>query len=107
MLADSLFKSVDVIGSTLNIGSSKYKIEGVYKENKSLLYSAAEDGYERIYIPYTAYQDVNKKDKLCLDTMATKETKQYDEKAINDKLSKVLNDKLALYKSVNYTVSKI
>lgn len=106
VLANSLFKSVDVIGSTLNVGNSKYRIVGVYKENKSLLYSAAEDGYERIYIPYTSYFDRNKKDKSFLDIMATRETKNYDEKAINDKLSKVLNDKLSLYKAVNYTVSK-
>lgn len=106
VLANSLFKSINVIGSTLNVGNSKYRIVGVYKENKSLLYSAAEDGYERIYIPYTAYSDQNKKDKSFIDIMATRETKKYDEKAINDKLSKVLSDKLPLYKSVNYTVSK-
>ncbi|MFL0253205.1 ABC transporter permease [Clostridium neuense] len=106
VLANSLFKSVDVIGSTLNVGNSKYRIVGVYKENKSLLYSAAEDGYERIYVPYTAYSDQDKKDKSFIDIMATRETKNYDEKAINDKLSKALNDKMPLYKSVNYTVSK-
>lgn len=106
VLANSLFKSVDVIGSTLNVGNSKYRIVGVYKENKSLLYSAAEDGYERIYIPYTSYFDQNKKGKSFLDIMATRETKKYDEKAINNKLSEVLNDKFSLYKSVNYTVSK-
>lgn len=106
VLANSLFKSVNVIGSTLNVNKLKYKIVGVYKENKSLLYSAAEDGYERIYIPYTAYFNQNKKDKYVLDIMATKETKNYDGKDINDKLSKVLNDKLSLYKPVNYTVLK-
>lgn len=106
VLANSLFKSIDVIGSILKVDDLKYRIVGVYKENKSLLYSAAEDGYERIYIPYTSYSDQNKKDKYILDIMTTKETKNYDEKAINDKLSKVLNDKLSLYKSVNYTVSK-
>lgn len=106
VLANSLFKSINVIGSTLKVGDLKYRIVGVYKENKSLLYSAAEDGYERIYIPYTSYFDQNKKDKFFLDTMATMETKNYDEKAINNKLSKVLNDKLTLYKSVDYTVSK-
>lgn len=106
VLANSLFKSVDVIGSTLNVGNSKYRIEGVYKENKSLLYSAAQDGYERIYIPYTSYFDQNKKGKSFIDIMATRETKKYDEKAINNKLSEVLNDKFSLYKSVNYTVSK-
>lgn len=106
VLANSLFKSIDVIGSTLKVGSLRYRIVGVYKENKSLLYSAAEDGYERIYIPYTSYSDQDKKDKSFLDIMATSETKNYDEKAINDKLSKVLNDKLSLYKAVNYTISK-
>lgn len=106
VLANSLFKSVDVIGSTLNVKNEKYKIVGVYKENTSVLYSAAEDGYERIYIPYTSYSNDNTKDKYFLDIMATPKTKNYDEKNIDDKLSKILNDKLALYKSVDYTVSK-
>lgn len=106
VLAASLFKSTDIIGSTLNINEVKYKIAGVYRENKSLLYSAAEDGYERVYIPYTAYTNHDKNDSSFLDVMTTRETKNYDEKSIDNKLNKVLGDKLTLYKSVNYTVSK-
>jgi putative ABC transport system permease protein len=106
VLAASLFKSTDIIGSTLNINEVKYKIAGVYRENKSLLYSAAEDGYERVYIPYTSYTNQDKNDSSFLDVMTTRETKNYDEKSIDIKLNKVLGDKLPLYKSVDYTVSK-
>ncbi len=105
-LATSLFKSTDIIGSTLNIGGVKYKIAGVYRTNKSLLYSAAEDGYERVYIPYTSYTSPDKNDSSFLDIMTTRKTKDYDDKDIDTKLSKVLGDKLSLYKSVDYTDSK-
>jgi putative ABC transport system permease protein len=106
ILATSLFKSTNVIGSTLVIKNDKYKIAGVYKEDKSLLYTAAEDGYERVYIPYTAYNSENTQSKLFLNTLTTMETKNYDENRIGERLTKVLGDKLSLYKCVNYKACK-
>ncbi|WP_242841115.1 hypothetical protein [Clostridium akagii] len=70
------------------------------------MYSAAEDGYERVYIPYTSYTSQDKNDSSFLDIMTTRETKDYDDKDIDTKLSKVLGDKLSLYKSVDYTATK-
>jgi putative ABC transport system permease protein len=106
VLANALFKCNNIIGSTLKINNENYRIIGVYKENKSLTYRMAEDGYERVYIPYTSYKSENKESNLFLDTLTTRQTKKYDEKNINDKLTKVLGDKLSVYKIVDYTVSK-
>lgn len=102
VLANSLFKSNNVIGSTLKIGNDKYRIVGVYKENNSLLYSMSDDGYEKVYIPYTAYENTDN-NKLFINVLTTKQTKKYDAKNINDKLTIILGDRLLQYKSVDYT----
>ncbi|URZ01761.1 ABC transporter permease [Clostridium felsineum] len=103
VLANSLFKSNNVIGSTLKIGNDKYRIVGVYKENNSLLYSMSDDGYEKVYIPYTAYENADNNNKLFINVLTTKQTKKYDAKNINDKLTIVLGDRLSQYNSVDYT----
>lgn len=106
VLATSLFKSTNVIGSTLLINNDSYKIAGVYRENKTLLYTAAEDGYERVYIPYTSYDNKKMQSKLFLNTITTMEGKNYNKELIEEKLTKVLGDKLLLYKAYDYKASK-
>ncbi|MBO0569641.1 hypothetical protein EXQ40_18420 [Clostridium botulinum] len=106
VLATSLFKNVDVIGNNININNEKYKIVGVYKSSKSLLYSASEDIYERVYVPYTSYKSTTKDGKIYLDIIAAKETSTNGEKSIYNKLTKIVGDKLGMYCAYNYTVSK-
>ncbi|GAE00886.1 hypothetical protein CBO05C_0576 [Clostridium botulinum B str. Osaka05] len=106
VLAISLFKNVDVIGNNININNEKYKIVGVYKSSKSLLYSASEDIYERVYVPYTSYKSTTKDGKIYLDIIAAKETSTNGEKSIYNKLTKIVGDKLGMYCAYNYTVSK-
>nr|WP_281064343.1 ABC transporter permease [Clostridium muellerianum] len=105
-LAVSLFKNIDVIGNTLIINNEKYKIIGVYKENKSLMYNASDDGYKRIYVPYASYKNTSEKGGNFLDIISTKETSDNGEKIIYDKLTKVLGNKLSTYNVYNYTISK-
>ncbi|MGO5074988.1 ABC transporter permease [Clostridium sporogenes] len=106
VLATSLFKNVNVIGNNININNEKYKIVGVYKNDKSLLYSASQDIYERVYVPYTSYKNIIKDRKNYLDTISAKETSTNGEKSIYNKLTKVVGDKLGMYCVYNYTVSK-
>ncbi|URZ17649.1 ABC transporter permease [Clostridium felsineum] len=106
VLANSLFKSNKVIGSTLKIGNDKYRIVGVYKENNSLLYSMSDDGYEKVYIPYTAYENTDNNNKLFINVLTTKQTKKYDAKNISDKLTIILGDRLSQYNSVDYASLK-
>ncbi|EPY2285458.1 ABC transporter permease [Clostridium sporogenes] len=106
VLATSLFKNVNVIGNNININNEKYKIVGVYKNDKSLLYSASQDIYERVYVPYTSYKSTTKDGKIYLDIITTKETSTNGKKSIYNKLTKVVGDKLDMYCAYNYTVSK-
>ncbi|MCW6075609.1 ABC transporter permease [Clostridium sporogenes] len=106
VLATSLFKNVNVIGNNININNEKYKIVGVYKNDKSLLYSASQDIYERVYVPYTSYKNIDKYGKNYLDIISAKETSTNGEKSIYNKLTKVVGDKLGMYCVYNYTVSK-
>ncbi|MCY6958814.1 ABC transporter permease [Clostridium brassicae] len=106
VLATSFFKNIDVIGNNININNEKYKIVGVYKKNNSLLYSASQDIYERVYVPYTSYKSITKDGKNYLDIISTKETSTNGEKSIYNKLTKVVGDKLGMYSVYNYTVSK-
>ncbi|AAK78645.1 putative ABC transport system permease protein [Clostridium acetobutylicum] len=105
VLANALFKSNNVIGSTLKINNDKYRIVGVYKENNSFLYSMSDDGYEKVYIPYTAYrsQDISK---LFLNVLTARQNPKHDKKDINSKLTKVLGDKLSEYNLVDYSMLK-
>ena len=106
VMAADLFKSIKVIGDTITLNNEKYRIVGVYKENQSLTYEESEDGYERVYIPYSSYTIVDKTQNLFLDVFTTKETTQMSYKNINNDLTKTLGQNLSSYKMVNYTILK-
>ncbi|AGK96028.1 ABC transporter permease [Clostridium pasteurianum] len=108
VLANDVFKSIKVIGNMITLNNENYKIVGVYKENQSFIYSTSEDGYERIYVPYSSYTINDKNQNLFLDIFTTKETAQISYKNINNNLSKTLGGSLSLYNMVNYiTLKKI
>jgi putative ABC transport system permease protein len=106
VMAADLFKSIKVIGDTITLNNEKYRIVGVYKENQSLTYEESEDGYERVYIPYSSYTIVDKTQNLFLDVFTTKETTQMSYKNINNDLTKTLGQNFSSYKMVNYTILK-
>jgi putative ABC transport system permease protein len=106
VLANDLFKSTKVIGNILSLNDENYKIVGVYKENQSFTYSISEDGYERIYVPYTSYTTKDKNESLFLDIFSTRETAKTTYKNINNNLSRTLGGSLSLYNIVNYTTLK-
>lgn len=106
ILAINLFKSIKVIGNTITLSNVKYKIVGVYKENQSLTYSASEDGYERIYVPYSSYTVSGANEKLFLDIFTTKDASQTGYNNINNKLTKTIGGNISLYNMVDYTTLK-
>ncbi|UZW16212.1 ABC transporter permease [Clostridium pasteurianum] len=106
VLANDLFKSTKVIGNIISLNDENYKIVGVYRENQSFAYSISEDGYERVYVPYTSYSTKNKNESLFLDIFSTRETSKNSYKNINNNLSRTLGGSLSLYNIVNYTTLK-
>ena len=106
VLANDLFKSTKVIGNIISLNDENYRIIGVYKENQSFTYSISEDGYERVYVPYTSYTTKDKNESLFLDIFSTRETAKNTYKNINNNLSKTLGGSLSLYNIVNYTTLK-
>ncbi len=55
-LARKLYMTEDIIGNRLFLGDTKYKIVGVYDADIGVLSDLSDDGYERIYIPYTSFE---------------------------------------------------
>ncbi|MFT8314416.1 MAG: ABC transporter permease [Clostridium sp.] len=106
ILANNLFKSTKVIGDIITLNNENYKIVGVYKENQSFIYSTSEDGYERIYVPYTSYTTKDKNQSLFLDIFSTRETVKVTYKNINNNLIRTLGGNLSLYNMINYTTLK-
>jgi len=106
VLANSLYKSTKIVGSTIKLNNEEYKICGVYKEKKTFNYSLSEDGYEKIYIPYSSYTTTDKSEKLSLDVLTTKEMGQNTFKKINNYVTKTLGSKISSYNTTNYTILK-
>ena len=97
VLANDLFKSTKVIGDIITLNNENYKIVGVYQENQSFIYSTSEDGYERVYVPYTSYTTKDKNESLFLDIFSTRETVKATYKNINNNLIRTLGGNLSLY----------
>lgn len=55
-LAQKLYMTDNIIGNTLILGDGKYKIIGVYEADIGILSDLTDDGYEKIYIPYTSFE---------------------------------------------------
>lgn len=55
-LARKLYMTEDIIGNRLVLGDKKYKIVGVYDADTGILSDLTDDGYEKIYIPYTSFE---------------------------------------------------
>jgi putative ABC transport system permease protein len=102
VFSNKLFKSIDVIGNSLNILGKSFEIVGVYKENTSMLYQASSDGYERVYIPYSSYN----KDKAYIDVLTVKDSTTTDKELIMNELSSVTGNKIYYYNSYDYSLNK-
>lgn len=61
-LALKLFFNTDVVGKSIYIDKESYKICGVYHNAKAFINEISGDGKQRIYIPYTAFEDYDKCD---------------------------------------------
>ena len=68
----------NVIGQTLNVFGKDFTIVGVYHKPDSFLRGISSDIYDRVYIPYTCYEDYRK---LSVDTVAAVRG-SYSEKAL-------------------------
>lgn len=53
-LALRLFMTLRVVGNEIEIMGEKYTIFGVYKSRSSVFWSLSGDGFDRVFIPYTA-----------------------------------------------------
>ncbi|MDP4181850.1 MAG: ABC transporter permease [Bacillota bacterium] len=54
-LAEKLYGSYDIIGNKIELFNEKYKITGIYRNNKSIISFLSSDGVDRIYIPFKSY----------------------------------------------------
>lgn len=58
-LSLKLFFNSAALGKKFEINGEKYTVSGVYSTKKSFFYNISKDIYDRVYIPYTAYQGYN------------------------------------------------
>lgn len=56
-LALKLFFNTDAVGKTLTINNEIYTICGVIEEKENIINSLSSDGKQRIYIPYSCYNE--------------------------------------------------
>lgn len=54
-MAEKLFGTHDVIGNEIEILNEKYKVTGLYENNRSIVSFFSSDGIERVYLPYKSY----------------------------------------------------
>lgn len=89
-MAYKLFMAEHVIGNEINISNVKYKIIGVYRDEKSLLSLFTSDGIERVYIPFSS-----EKSKI-VDTLFIKDEKLRQDSFRTINLEKNLKERLKI-----------
>ncbi|QAA32321.1 ABC transporter permease [Clostridium manihotivorum] len=105
VLAVKLYKTLKVVGNEIEIDNATYKIIGVYKQDKSFIFNMSDDGYDRIFVPYTSYIADNM-GKLTVDVFATNESRQNTSAKIRNKLVNILGGALSQYNSYSYILNK-
>jgi putative ABC transport system permease protein len=55
-LANKLYKSLDVVGNGIILTNQEFRIIGVYSNHRTLMSFLADDGLERVYVPYSSIE---------------------------------------------------
>lgn len=55
-LARKLFLRADVVGNSVWALGKKYEIVGVYRIERTVMHYLTDDGYERVFVPYTSIE---------------------------------------------------
>lgn len=104
-MAYKLFTVKNVIGNTIYISGTEYRVSGVYKNSESLLSLLASDGVERVYVPFKS--DGSK----IVNTLFIKDEKLDQDAFRVTKLEKILKEGLKInidqYKLIDFTNSGI
>lgn len=81
-LALKMFFSTDAVGKIITLNSENYKICGIYSESNFLINEISGDGKQRVYIPYTSFNEYGECE---IDTIS------YNHKAISAPLMEQMN----------------
>ncbi|MDD4493514.1 MAG: ABC transporter permease, partial [Eubacteriales bacterium] len=66
-MAVKLFKTIDVIGNEIQISEQSFIVAGVYKGKSSIIWDVLSDGRDRIFIPYSSY---NNAEEMAIDIIS-------------------------------------
>lgn len=103
-LALRLFMTLRVVGNEIEIMGEEYTIFGVYKSRSSVFWTLSGDGFDRVFIPYTAIDSYME---LPVDIMAlVKKQEQH----INDtkiRIDAITGQKVSSYEINDYTTSGV
>jgi len=99
-LSLQLFNSLNALEEKVKLGKDIYEVIGIYKKEKSIIYSISEDSYERVIIPYSSLGDGMKKKIDVLSIVSN------DDASIVKINLGAVNKKIDNYNLVDYSTDK-
>lgn len=104
LLAVKLFKSIDVVGSKINLLEKEYTVAGLYKSSGSTLLNMCQDGFDRVFIPYSSVENRGEQVVDVIALLRKPEQSIIETKAI---LDKYIGRKASSYRIIDYSVSRV
>ena len=104
LLAVKLFKSIDVVGSEINVLGKEYTVAGLYKSSGSGLLSICGDGFDRMFIPYSSVDNYGEKVVDVITLLRKPEQGIIEVKTI---LDKYIGSKAYSHRLIDHSVSSV